>query len=427
MIEGRAREHVCLPYGDGELTLHVPPRNLLAVLTPRAPDVCADAAGEIRRALMQPVQAAPLRAAARGARRAVILADDMTRQTPVRTILPLVLQELNAAGLDDAQITILIALGTHRPMTQDEIQAHFGREVTQRVAVVNSPWQDPAQMASLGHTSAGTPVSVARLAVQADFLLGLGTIVPHHIPGFSAGAKIVQPGICGAETTGATHLLSARLPRCLGQVENPVRAELEAIAGRVGLQLVLNTVLDPAGRLVRAVYGDQRAAFRAGAEVARQVYGVALPGLADIAIAGSHPCDIEFWQAHKALYPADLAVRPGGTIILVTPCPEGVAVTHPDLLEFGAMGPEQILRRVECGEIRDAVAASLAIAIAKVRDRAQVSLVAEGIAPTEAQALGFAPFASVDEALEAALRHHGPDARVTVLTHSPDTLPLVAE
>ena len=415
---------VRLPYGDGELALQVPQRNLLAVLTPRAPKVCADAGAEVRRALEQPVAAPRLRLAARGARRAVILADDMTRQTPVRTILPLVLEELNAAGLDDAQITILIALGTHRPMTAEEIEARCGRGVTQRVTVVNSPWQDPGQLADLGRTPAGTPVHVARLAVEADFLLGLGTIVPHHIPGFSAGAKIVQPGICAAETTGATHLLSARLPRCLGQVENPVRAELEAIAGRVGLQLVLNTVLDPEGRLVRAVYGDLKEAFRAGVEAAKEVYGVRLPGLADVAVAGSHPCDIEFWQAHKALYPADLAVRPGGTIILVTPCPEGVAVTHPDLLEFGALGRDEIFRQVDRGRIQDAVAASLAIAIAKVRDRAQVSLVSEGITAAEAQGLGFTPFSSVEEALEAALQRHGTDAQVSVLTHSPDTLPL---
>ncbi len=418
---------VALPYGDGELAVRVPARNLLGVFSPRAVAPCPDLAAEIRRALQQPIGAPPLAEAARGCRRAIILADDLTRRTPVGGIIPLLLDELNAAGVGDAQIAVLIALGTHRPMTGPEIEARFGPQVIRRVPVLNSPWQDAAQMADLGRTPAGTPIQVARLAVEADFLIGLGSIVPHHIPGFSAGAKIVQPGICGALTTGATHLLSARSSRpCLGQVENPVRAEMEAIAERVGLKVVLNTVLDHAGRLVRATYGDLRLAFRAGVASSIEVYGVPLPGRADIVIAGSHPCDIEFWQAHKTLYPADLAAREGGTIIAVTPCPEGVAVTHHDMLDFTAHGPGEILRLIDAGAIHDVVAGSLAVAVAKVRERCRVSLVSGGIPAEEARALGFTPFASVDEALAAALHRHGPQATVTVLTHSPDTLPVVA-
>ncbi len=417
---------ITLPYGGDELTLRLPARNLLAVLSPRAVAPCADAAAEVRRALRAPIAAPPLAQAARGARRAVILADDMTRQTPVHTIIPLLLDELNAAGVADASITVLIALGTHRPMTAPEIEARFGEKVTRRVAVINNPWQDPAQMVGLGTTPGGTPVEVSRLAAESDFLLGLGSIVPHHIPGYSAGAKIVQPGICGEVTTGATHLLSARCAEpCLGRVENPVRAEMEAIAERVGLKLVLNTVLDHAGRLVRAFYGDTRAAFRAGAGASREVYGVPFTAQADIAIAGSHPCDIEFWQAHKTLYPAAIAVRPGGTIIAVTPCPEGVSVTHHGMLEFTSHGPSETLAMIDAGQIKDVVAGSLAVALAKVRERARVSLVSGGIPPHEARALGFTPFASVEEALDAAFLRHGRDARLNVLTHSPDTLPIL--
>ena len=417
---------IALPYGEREIVVHLPARNLCAVLTPRPAPVCPDPAAEVRRALASPIGMGPLAAAARGARRVVIIADDLTRQTPVDAIIPILLDELLAGGIRAEQVGVLVALGTHRPMSQAEIQARFGSEVTRRVPVINHPWQDPTQLADLGVTPNGTPIQVSRLAVEADFLIGLGSIVPHHIPGYSGGAKIVQPGICGPATTGATHTLSIRAARShLGAVENPVRAEMEAIGEQVGLKAVFNTVLDPAGRLVRAFFGHPHAAFRAGAALARQVYGVPLAERADIVVAGSHPCDIEFWQAHKSLYPADLAVRDGGTIIVVTPAPEGVSVTHRSMLNITALDAGEIEDLIEQGAIGDGVAGALALAWAKIRRRASISLVSDGIPADEARALGFTPFGSLDEALSAALRRHGPEATVTVLTHAPETLPIL--
>jgi nickel-dependent lactate racemase len=417
---------IALPYGEREIAVRLPARALRAVLTPRPVTVCPDPAAEVRRALADPIGMGRLAVAARGARRVVIIADDLTRQTPVDTIIPILLDELRAGGIRDEQVGVLIALGTHRPMSRAEIEARFGPAVTGRVPVVNHPWQDPAQLADLGVTPNGTPIQVSRLAVEADFLIGLGSIVPHHIPGYSGGAKIVQPGICGPATTGATHTLSTRAAHSyLGQMENPVRAEMEAIAERVGLKAVVNTVLDPAGRLVRAFFGHPQPALRAGAALARQVYGVPLTGRADIVVAGSHPCDIEFWQAHKSLYPADLAVRDGGTIIVVTPAPEGVSVTHRSMLNITALDAQEIEQLIAQGAIGDGVSGALALAWAKIRRRAAISLVSDGIPAEEARALGFTPFASLDEALAAALRRHGPGATVTVLTHAPETLPIL--
>lgn len=422
----RELREINVPYGSRVATACLPARNLMAVVSPTPVAPCEEPEIEVRRALRKPVGSPPLSQAARGTQRAVIIADDLTRQTPVQIIVPALLEELNAAGLDDGVISVLIALGTHRPMTSREIEDRFGLEVMRRVPVLNNPWGDPAQLADLGVTPNGTPIHVGRDAAEADFLIGLGSIVPHHISGFSAGAKIIQPGICGATTTGATHYLSTRTRRSyLGLIENPVRAEMEAIAEHVGLRAVFNVVLDGNGRLVRAFYGDPRLAFRAGVDLAREVYGVSLPGRADIVVAGSFPCDIEFWQAHKSLYPADISVRPGGTVIVVTPCPEGVSVTHQDMLNFTALDAEQIEARIEAGDIEDVVSGGLALAWAKMRKRACISLVSDGISDQETHALGFTPFASLGDALAEALRRHGPEARVTVLTHAPEMLPIL--
>jgi len=419
-------ERILIPYGEETVELTIPDGHPCQVLAPRPAPAAPDAAAEIRRALAEPVGCAGLVEAAREARSVVIAADDLTRQTPVELIIPLLLDEFNRAGVRDEQIRVLIALGTHRPMSQAEILAHFGAEVVRRVRVINNPWQDPAEMVDLGLTPNGTPIEISRIALEADFLIGVGSIVPHHIPGYGAGGKIVQPGLSGAATTGATHYLSTRTRRSyLGLVENPVRAEIDSIAARAGLKAILNVVLNPDGSLVRAFYGDFIAAHRAGATLSRQVNGAEFSAQADIVVAGSHPCDIEFWQAHKSLYPADICVREGGTIILLTPCPEGVSVTHRGMLAFSALDAARIDALIQDGTIADRVSGALALAWAKVRERARICLVSGGITDDEARQLAFEPFGGLQEALDAALRRHGPGASIHVLPYAPDTLPIL--
>ncbi len=417
-----------IPYGEERISFSVPEENLKGVYAPYKVTPVVDVAAEVSRALSNPVAAPSLTDLARGVKRIVIVADDITRPTPTDIILPEVLDAINAAGVADDAVQLLIALGTHRKMTAGEIEIKYGSAVTRRIQVINHDAFDHKVLVQMGTTQAGIPVMLNRLVVDADLLLGIGTIVPHHIPGFSGGAKIIQPGICGVQTTGEVHLLSVR--SCdlsmLGILENKVRHEMEAIADRAGLRAILNTVLDADGRVVKAVFGDPRAAFREGVELSRRVYGVAVAKKTDIVIAGSHPCDIEFWQAHKSLYAAERCVRDGGTIIVVTPCPEGVAVTHPEMVQFAGRSLEEIDAMVRSGEIEDSVAGALAMAWANTRRRARICLVSSGISDKDAKAVNFTPFATVDEALEDSLTRHGQQASVCVLPYAPDTLPLLS-
>ncbi len=415
-----------LPYGKETVAVNIPEANLLGVFSPRDVPAVADTRAEAVRALGGPIGTQPLRELAKGAKKVVIVADDNTRLTPTDKIIPVLLDELNAAGVADGQITVVIALGTHRFMTDEEIVAKFGAEVVRRVKVKNHAYKNPAELVELGTTANGTYVAVNREVYEADFKIGVGSIVPHHIPGFAGGAKIVQPGISGERTTAETHLLSVRAPRSyLGVLDNPVRRELDAIARQIGLNTIFNTVLNRHGEVVGAFFGDVQAAFQAGVALAREVYAVPVPAEADIVVASSHPCDLEFWQAHKTLYPSDLAVKAGGIIIIVTPCYEGVAVTHCEMLEFANNSSCAIRDMVAAKQLDDEVAAALAIAWAQVKERETVYFVSSGIGTADAAKLGFKPFASVQAALDAALAAKGREAKVTVLTHAPDMLPVV--
>lgn len=419
-------KQIRIPYGQSSLEFSVPEKNLVGVYSPKDVRGVADISQEITKALSHPIGSKPLGELAKGANKVVLIADDNTRLTPTDKIIPMLLAELNAAGIRDEQITIIIALGTHRFMTDSEILAKFGKEVISRVTVKNHDFRDPAQMVNLGETPNGTHISVNREAYEADFKMGIGSIVPHYIPGFAGGAKIVQPGISAEQTTAETHLLSTCAPRSfLGLRENPVRVELNSIARSVGMHTIFNTVLNCHGEVVGAFFGDTVEAFNAGVELSMSVYSVELPEEADIVISSSYPCDLEFWQSHKALYPSDLAVQAGGIIILATPCPEGVSVMHEDILEITGFSMRELQDRVARKEIHDEVAASLAIGWAQVKERESVYMVSDGVCPEAARKLGFTPFHSVQEALTVALKEKGGQARITVLTHAPDMLPIV--
>lgn len=415
-----------MPYGKTELEFEVPEKNLIGVYSPKDVPAVADVRAEVLRAINNPIGTKSLRELAKDAKNVVIVADDNTRLTPTEKIIPVLLEELNAAGITDEQITLIIALGTHRFMTEEEIIEKFGAEVVKRIKIKNHDFKNLDEMVNLGTTENGTHVLVNKEVYEADFKIGVGSIVPHHIPGYAGGAKIVQPGISGEKTTAETHLLSVRAPRSyVGVQENPVRKELNGIARSIKLNTIFNTVLNRHGEVVGAFYGDVVDAFNKGVELSQEVYAVELPQEADIVVSGSHPCDIEFWQAHKTLYPSDLSVKAGGVIILVTPCYEGVAMTHLDILEFANNSAVKLRDMVDKGELHDEVAAALAIAWAQVKERESVYIVSDGIPKDHAKKLGFVPFDSVQEALNAAMQQQGSAARVTVLTHAPDMLPII--
>ena len=417
---------VSLPYGKQTVEVTIPKQNLIGIYSPTDIQPVEDVAAEIRRAMAAPVGSGTLQEMVKGKKNVVFVADDNTRLTPTDKIIPVLLDECNRAGVSDKQITIVIALGTHRFMTEEEILAKFGEETVRRVRIKNHPYKDMNEMVDLGITENGGRILINKDVYEADFKIGIGSIVPHHIPGFAGGAKIVQPGVSGEETTAYTHLLSVRAPRSyLGVLENPVRTELDLMARKVGLNTILNTVLNRHGQVVEAFFGDVEAAFRAGVKRTMDVYAARIPAEADIVLASSHPCDLEFWQAHKTLYPSDLAVKAGGIIIVVTPCYEGVAKTHCDILEVTPHSAEQIRNMVSAGQLHDEVAAALAIAWAQVKERESVFIVSDGICSDEAEKLGFRHYSSAQAALEAAMLEKGTAAKVTVLTHAPDMLPVI--
>ncbi len=383
----------------------------------------------VRAALDEPISAPPIEELAGPESSVVLLADDITRPTPQREILPPLIDRLSAAGVFEERITVLVALGTHRYMSGPELRQRFGDEVCDRVRVVNHEWRDENALVELARTERGTPIAVNRLAVEADLLIGTGSIVPHIYAGWSGGAKIVQPGICSAETTARTHCMAADGEDLLaipGTADNAPRREMEEVAAQVGLDYVLNVVSDAAGRPAWAGAGDFVAAHRAGIEASRRVYVCPIPAPADIAVVDATPAVIDYWQGVKAPAHARRGVTEGGTIILVGAFPERIAQTHPEFVRYACASHAEIVAALADGRIEDMIASATMRLHALVRERCRVICVSPGLTVEDQEALGFERAATVGEALDLALGRHGAGARFGIIRHGGDLLPLVA-
>jgi lactate racemase len=416
-----------LRYGTGEVSVDIPEERLLDVLGLSSQEATRDPDTIIREALHRPIGSPELRRLAEEARSVVVVVDDITRPTPVFLILPHLLDELTASGLSPEQVTILVALGTHRPMSDGELRGKVGPAIVDSYRIVQHDYRDTQSLVDLGTTPSGIPIVLNRMVCESDLVLAVGNIVPHRYCGWAGGAKMIQPGVSGAATTAGTHLMITKDPGAmLGVVENQVRHEIEAVADRTNLRFIVNTILTRSGALYDAVAGDFRLAFREGVQRARGIYEIEVSRRADVVLTSSYPADLNFWQAGKALYGADLIVRSEGIIVLASPCTDGMG-EHPEFNRLLRNSYTEIEDALTQGTVRDRIGAAAALAVAKVTGRARVFLVADGVTEREAEEAGLRKFTTVQEAVDAALREAGNDARLSLLHEGAEALPMVTQ
>lgn len=418
-----------LPYGGRLLPLEIPEGIPVEVLRPNRVRLPPDERALLHEALDHPTGTPRLEEIAKPGQRVAVLIDDITRTTPTDRILPLVVDRLNRAGVGDKSILVIVALGSHRPMTDQEMIQKVGPEIYSRLSVVNSEFRDRSRMILLPGIPGAPEIWLDRRVMEADVRIGIGGILPHPATGWSGGGKIVFPGVAGEETVASFHLLHARNPsNMFGVVDNPVRQAMEEwVAARVGLEFILNVLMTPDGRIYRAVAGHFVEAHRRGVVFAQEVFCVRGSRRAGIVVAASHPADLDLWQAGKALLAADLAACGGATAILLAPCPEGVG-PHPHYLEYQrAASAESLLEQAHLLPAQEQLPLAVAAASLRIIRRLNVLVVSDGLSPDALRQAGMTPFPTPQAALDHALAAHGQGAHVAIITHGGETVPLLAQ
>jgi nickel-dependent lactate racemase len=409
-------------------TIDIPDRNLLGIFEARPYTDLAEPQ-VIAQAIQNPIGAPRLRELVKRGERVLLLPDDVTRATPADRIIPFVLEELAAVGVPDEDIRVLISLGTHRKMTQAELTAKLGSEVMRRFRVTNHHWEELENLYLVGKSATGIPIYVNKHVLWANHVIGIGAIFPHAVAGFSGGGKIVIPGITGEATCGDMHWAMYGIPPrdLYGHEENPVRAIIDELAMRAGLDFIIDAVIDYDGKVVDMVAGHPVKAHRAGCAQARRHYGVRVPSQADIVIFDSFGTDIEYWQAIKAITPAGIVMKEGGIVIQVASCPEGISVSHPEVLEYGYRPRVVVEELMKQGLVNKSVAAHMIQASEVIVDHGRGFLITSGISPADVARLGFLYAETAQEGLARALEIKGQEASIIVLRHAGDVLPLFAD
>lgn len=270
----------------------------------------------IRRALEEPIGAPRLRDLARGRRDAAILVDDLTRPTPAYRILPCVLEELAAGGLGDDRVRIVCAVASHRPMIREDMIKKLGLDIVDRLEVVNHNAYDNLEF--YGNSSQGIPIWVNRDFARSDVKIAAGMITPRGGM-FGGGSKLLIPGACGRQTIFANHSY------CPSEI---FREHIEEVAGIIGLEYIVNPLLNGEGGVMAMVAGHPKEAFNRGVEIGKELYASPVPLGMDVIVCNAWPKDTEGTQSGMARVPlyaaGQRALRPGGTMVITAACPEGL-------------------------------------------------------------------------------------------------------
>lgn len=413
---------ISVPYGEGALEAVLPDGLDVTVIGPGcglgeevAPPVApsaADEQAEIRRALAEPIGAPRLSELAAAARTAAVVVSDVTRPCPSHRILPALLEELSP--LRPEQISILFALGGHRPHSPEEQVRLVGEEVAR--SGVRLLDLETSRCRPVGTTSRGTRLEVFEPYLDADLRVCVGNIEYHYFAGFSGGAKAVVPGLCSYAAISDNHSMMLAPTARAGIMEgNPVREDIDEAAEMIGIDFILNVLLDEEKRIWHAVAGHFLAAHRAGAEVYDRRCDLRIAEAADVVIAspGGRPKDINLYQAQKTLDNVSGAVKDGGVIVLVARCPEGFGQRVFEEWMTGMGRPQALIDRIRREFV---LGGHKAAAVAGLLDRADVYLVSE-FPDDVVRRMCMTPFSSVDEAVAAALARAGDAARCLVVPH----------
>ncbi len=419
-----------LDYGRTGLDVELPVDRLVGPLAIRNVPPLPDPEAAVVNALRAPIGTPSLREIAQGRNDACILICDITRPVPNQTILRPTLEVLAQAGIPRERTLILVATGLHRPSTAAEKLEMLGHEIVADYRVEDHYGTRLEEHSLVGTTARGIPGWIDSRYVRADLKIATGLIEPHLMAGYSGGRKLICPGVAALETVKRWHgpeLLEHPKADCGILEGNPVHEENTAIARMAGCDFIVNVTLDSERRVTSVVAGDMEEAFLEGVRFMAGVCRALVPKPVDIVVTSSagYPLDTTFYQAVKGLTGCLPIVKEGGTIILAASLSEGLG--SPEFQSLFRENPslevfmERILGRdyfvMDQWQLEE---------LAKVRRKARVKIVSDGVPPDLLSACFVETAPTVEKALADSLAEYGPEAQVAVIPKGPYVLPVLA-
>ncbi|GHV35617.1 hypothetical protein FACS1894187_08720 [Synergistales bacterium] len=417
-----------LKFGKGAFDIDVPDKLLLGVLNSHEKKQAATEQAAVLEALENPIESARLRDKVKPGETVCVVMCDFTRswQHPA-VYLPLVVDEIKKGGVRDEDIFFLVGTGTHREHSAEEHKLLLGELYGKYKVYDHNSWTDP--MTDLGATSYGTPVKLNKRATDADHVVLTGAIIYHFMPGWSGGRKAVLPGISSYETVQANHKLSlqpeagkGRNWACnSGKLEgNVLHLDMVEATAKINPTFMVNVIMGGDGKIGWAVAGHWEKAHRAGVELVDSVDKVFIPELGDLVISSAvgYPKDLNLYQSTKALFNAEPAAKPGGSIIIVAECAEG----------YGNEEMQTMLQKYKNSEEREAelrreftIAKYVGYCTGNAAERFDLHLVTD-MDPASLAGTGIKVSKTLDEALSKIYAARGKDLKTWLMPRGAYTL-----
>lgn len=413
-------------YGKGEVKFSLDPALVMDELVINEFPALPDPEAAVLEAIRNPIGSPALRDIVKPGQTVAFIVNDPTRVARSYVFLPVLINELNAAGIPDANMRIVFALGTHHAMTEAEMVEAVGEAVAKRVKMYNPDCRDDSQIKWFGTTSRGTKVGFNKLVTEVDHIICTGGIVHHFFSGYGGGRKAMLPGVAAYETIRHNHSMMFDPNAVIGKLEgNPVYYDQVEGAEMCRPSFLVNVVMDEEKCFLKVFAGDYIEAHKEACKMVDKVYGAAVKQEADLVIAscGGFPKDINVYQLQKTMDNAWCAVRKGGVVIILGECREGSGSAQYEAMMKEHKTPEGIETALRANF---QIGAHKAYAVTRLMKKAEFILVSS-MEPELAKMLLFTPARTIDEALKLAFAKLGPKPSITLMPMGAITVPLNAK
>lgn len=422
--------HINLAYGRTGFTLNLPDE--VDVIQPRFVSGLPDEARAIREALRSPIALLPLAELVKAGDSVVIVHTDITRATPNNRILPVLLEELESAGVARADISLLNGLGTHRPQTAAELRRMLGDQIFENYRCLQHDCYDDANLVPLGNTSLGHPVRINRHYLEADVRILTGFIEPHFFAGFSGGPKAVLPALAGSESVFSNHGLHmiAHPGATWGVMAgNPIWEEMREVALRTQPTFMLNVTLNAKRQITGVFAGAMLAAHALGCAFVKEhaMVGVETPYDIVITTNSGYPLDQNLYQAVKGMSAAAQVIRQGGSMFVAAACEDGV----PNHGRYAALlaeagSPQGVLEMISQPGFVAQDQWQVQIQ-AQIQLKADVYVYSDGLTDEQIRCALFTPCKDMEGTVAHLRQAYGPQARICVMPEGPQTIPYLKD
>lgn len=415
-----------LSYGRTGLSISLPKD--VDVITPRFVECVGNELSSIQDALRNPIQSPALRSLVKPGDNVVVVHTDITRATPNERILPVLLKELEDAGIRRQDITLINGLGTHRPQTDAELRALLGGEIVENYRCIQHDCHDDPNLISLGETSLGHPVRINRHYLEADVRILTGFIEPHFFAGFSGGPKAILPSLAGSESVFTNHGIKmiAHGKATWGITSgNPIWEEMREVALRTEPTFLLNVALNAKRQITGIFAGDMLAAHAQGCDFVKENAMVRVGEPYDVVITtnSGYPLDQNLYQSVKGMSAARQIVRPGGAIIMAAACEDGL----PDhglyaslLAEAGSVQGVLDLITKPGFSAQDQWQVQIQ---AQIQLHTDVYVYSDGLTDEQIERALFTPCRDIAATVSQLIDTFGPRARICAIPEGPQTIP----